>query len=228
MKKNIMFAGIAILLLGTGIHAYAEEKTPEIIYGGVEELADLKNHTDDMIELRYQLFGEGGMVLYDATENIDEVARFLSEMEIQEEVDLEASDCDEFFNFLCEDGTELVFWFNGKNFRTKDPEANYGYVTYKTEDFEKFSIEKYGTEMMEHQIIVDSEDETIIVDCPGAAFAGETVQIQTCFVADGEVKIEILDGDAGEFTEEALYEFVMPDHDITIKAWISTEGYAGS
>lgn len=229
MQKIAMLALAGILTFGISTGVSAEEEEPaKVTYGGVEELADLKNHTKEIKQLRYQLFGEGGLVQYDATENAEDVVLFLSEMEIQEETDLDACDCDEYFNVVFEDGSEMVFWFNGKNFRQKDADRKTGYITYVVKDFEAFHIEKYGTEMMEHQITVVSDQDSIVVEIPETAYAGDVIRIQTCYVADGEVKIEIDGGDAGEFVEEAVYEFSMPDNDITIKAWISTEGYAGS
>lgn len=149
MKKLVKWLLISTLTLGVAsVVCAGETEESKRVYGGKEQLADLKNHTDEIKELTYQLFGEGGEERYDATEHIEEVVDILSNLEIGKEVFTEACDCDEFFNFIFEDGTELVFWFNGENFRAKNADAD-GYTTYEVSGFEKFHIRDFGTEIVD-------------------------------------------------------------------------------
>ncbi len=58
----------------------------------------------------------------------------------------------------------------------------------------------------------------LITEYPSRAKTGETVQIITVFVSDGEL---VVSGGGGEFVEENVYEFVMPDHDVSISASVN-------
>ena len=67
-----------------------------------------------------------------------------------------------------------------------------------------------------------------VISCPQQATSGEKVVIETYDICDGEVKIEVSGVSDGVFTNHCTYEFIMPESDVTVTAWISTEGYAGS
>ena len=79
-----------------------------------------------------------------------------------------------------------------------------------------------------YNIFLIEKESNVIFACPPTAAAGSTVTIETCDVCDGEVKIEVNGADDGEFKDACIYEFTMPDHDVTVTAWISTEGFPGS
>ena len=78
-----------------------------------------------------------------------------------------------------------------------------------------------------YAITIESQDEFCVEECPSSAKAGETVVVRTCVVCDGDVNVSV-DGNAsfGSFTEEAVYEFTMPDHDVTVRVWITSNGLA--
>ena len=79
----------------------------------------------------------------------------------------------------------------------------------------------------EHHIVLTGETD-LFVDCPAKAKAGEQVTVLTMDVADGEVKIEVSGTDTGKWENWGTYTFTMPDEDVEIKGWISTEGYPGA
>ena len=78
-----------------------------------------------------------------------------------------------------------------------------------------------------YAITVESEDEYCVQECPTQAKAGETVQVETCIVCDADVHVSV-DGveDFGTFTGGGIYEFTMPDHDVTVHVWIVGNGLA--
>ena len=87
-----------------------------------------------------------------------------------------------------------------------------------------------GNEILEegeHHITL-AGDEYVFVDCPEKAKAGETVTVHTVDVCDGEVKLTVNGSDIGTWQEWGTYTFTMPDEDVEINGWISTEGYPGA
>lgn len=78
-----------------------------------------------------------------------------------------------------------------------------------------------------YAITVEAQDEFCVQECPASAKAGETVTVETCSVCDGDVHVAV-DGDAdfGAFTQECVYEFTMPDHDVSVHVWITSNGLA--
>ena len=52
--------------------------------------------------------------------------------------------------------------------------------------------------------------------------------VHTVDVADGEVKLEVNGTDSGTWQEWGTYTFIMPDEDVELEGWISTEGYPGA
>lgn len=75
-----------------------------------------------------------------------------------------------------------------------------------------------------HKIIVESgKDE--IVSCPKRAKAGETVTIETVSVTDADLYL-IVDGVSLDPIKEGFYQFEMPDHDVTVKVVIKSNGLA--
>ena len=71
-------------------------------------------------------------------------------------------------------------------------------------------------------------DEYVFADCPSAAKAGEIVMVHTADVTDGEVKIEVNGSDTGRWLEWGTYAFIMPEEDVELHGWISTDGYPGA
>ena len=58
-------------------------------------------------------------------------------------------------------------------------------------------------------------------------FAGETVVVETCVVSDGDVHVAVNgSADFGEFTSAGVYEFVMPEEDVTVHVWVTSNGLA--
>lgn len=80
----------------------------------------------------------------------------------------------------------------------------------------------------EEYSIMLSGEEDVFTDCPISAKAGDTVIVHTVDVADGEVKITVNGEDAGSWQDWGTYTFVMPDQDVELYGWISTEGFAGA
>ncbi len=79
----------------------------------------------------------------------------------------------------------------------------------------------------EHHISLTGELD-VFVECPTSAAAGEIVTVKTVAVEDGEVKLEVNGEDIGSWHGWGTYSFVMPDEDVEICGWISTEGYPGA
>ena len=79
----------------------------------------------------------------------------------------------------------------------------------------------------EHHISLIGELD-VFVECPTSAAAGEIVVVKTVAVEDGEVKLEVNGEDSGSWHGWGTYSFVMPDEDVEICGWISTEGYPGA
>ncbi len=79
----------------------------------------------------------------------------------------------------------------------------------------------------EHRITLTGEED-VFVDCPASAKAGETVTVQVVGVADGEVMLEVNGSDSGEWKDWGTYTFIMPDEDVELCGWISTDGYPGA
>ena len=75
-----------------------------------------------------------------------------------------------------------------------------------------------------HKIVVEYGDEDL-VSCPKRAKAGETVTVETVIVSDADLFL-FVDGVSLEPVKEGYYQFVMPDHDVTIKIVIKSNGLA--
>ena len=75
-----------------------------------------------------------------------------------------------------------------------------------------------------HKIIVETGDEDL-VSCPKRAKTGETVTVETVIVSDADLYL-IVDGVNVEPIREGYYEFEMPDHDVSIKVVIKSNGLA--
>ena len=89
-------------------------------------------------------------------------------------------------------------------------------------------INGFTAEPETYAITLVEKSSYTIVSCPGKAAAGETVTIETYDICDGEVKITVDGADDGAFTDSCIYQFTMPECDVTVTAWISTEGFAGA
>lgn len=76
-----------------------------------------------------------------------------------------------------------------------------------------------------YQITLDAGPHDV-ESCPTSAAEGETVVVRTAFVTDADLYVSV-DGDQefGEFTNQG-YEFVMPDHDVTVRVWVVSNGLA--
>ena len=72
-----------------------------------------------------------------------------------------------------------------------------------------------------YTITVDAADDFMVQSCPKRAEAGETVVVETCVVSDGDGS-----ADFGEFTSAGVYEFVMPEEDVTVHVWVTSNGLA--
>lgn len=78
-----------------------------------------------------------------------------------------------------------------------------------------------------HKITIDAADDYYVQECPTRAEAGETVVVQTCIVSDGDVHVSVNgSADYGSFTGDGVYEFTMPDDDVTVHVWITSNGLA--
>ena len=60
----------------------------------------------------------------------------------------------------------------------------------------------------------------LITDCPSYAREGKTVHFSTVIVCDAVLNVD-LSGAELITIQEGEYEFVMPDHDVSIRVWIS-------
>ena len=79
----------------------------------------------------------------------------------------------------------------------------------------------------EYQITLSGEDD-VFTEYPSSADAGDIVIVRVVDVLDGEVKIEVNGEDIGKRVDWCTYVFVMPEEDVDLYGWISTEGYAGA
>lgn len=79
----------------------------------------------------------------------------------------------------------------------------------------------------EHRITL-AGDVDVFTDCPAKAKAGDQVTVHTVDVADGEVVLEVNGSDTGKWQAWGTYTFTMPDEDVELNGWISTEGYPGA
>ena len=79
----------------------------------------------------------------------------------------------------------------------------------------------------EYQITLSGEDD-VFTEYPSSADAGDIVIVRVVDVLDGEVKIEVNGEDIGKRVDWDTYVFVMPEEDVDLYGWISTEGYAGA
>lgn len=77
---------------------------------------------------------------------------------------------------------------------------------------------------------IDIEDtHGLLVSCPTSAKAGETVIVETCDMADAYPVVKVDKGDVYvETTGATMFEFVMPDHDVTVLVSYSTYGMGGA
>ena len=63
--------------------------------------------------------------------------------------------------------------------------------------------------------------EGLIEDYPNQAKAGEVITLHTLTITDADLYVSVNDDEErGSFTEEGVYQFVMPESDVTIKAWV--------
>ena len=76
-----------------------------------------------------------------------------------------------------------------------------------------------------HKITVKDTD--LIVKCPSRAKTGETVTVETVCVTDARLYLNVSGADVKTVTE-GIYEFVMPDCDVEVSAYVSTEGFPGA
>ena len=75
-----------------------------------------------------------------------------------------------------------------------------------------------------HKIEIETgKDE--IVSCPKRANAGETVTVETISVSDADLFF-YLDGVELKPVKEGFYQFEMPDHDVSIKVVVVSNGMA--
>ena len=75
-----------------------------------------------------------------------------------------------------------------------------------------------------HKIEIEpGKDE--IVSCPKRAKAGETVTVETVSVSDADLFF-YLDGVELKPVKEGFYQFEMPDHDVSIKVVVVSNGMA--
>ena len=79
----------------------------------------------------------------------------------------------------------------------------------------------------EHRITL-AGDVYLFADCPESAQTGDLVVVSTADVTDGEVMIEVNGADTGKWQSWGTYIFMMPDEDVELTAWVSTEGYPGA
>ena len=78
-----------------------------------------------------------------------------------------------------------------------------------------------------YKITVDAADDFMVQSCPKRAEAGETVVVETCVVSDGDVHVSVNgSADFGSFTSAGVYEFVMPEGDVTVHVWVTSNGLA--
>lgn len=70
--------------------------------------------------------------------------------------------------------------------------------------------------------------EEFIESCPKKASAGETVTVKTCYVCDGELKINLSGAADGSFIDETTYTFVMPGENVELSVSVSTDGLPGA
>ena len=78
-----------------------------------------------------------------------------------------------------------------------------------------------------YKITVDAANDFMVQSCPKRAEAGETVVVETCVVSDGDVHVSVNgSADFGSFTSAGVYEFVMPEGDVTVHVWVTSNGLA--
>ena len=78
-----------------------------------------------------------------------------------------------------------------------------------------------------YKITIDAADDYCVQECPSRADAGETIVVETCIVEDGDVHVAVNgDADFGSFTSPGVYEFTMPEGDVTVHVWITSNGLA--
>ena len=75
-----------------------------------------------------------------------------------------------------------------------------------------------------HKIVIEKGEDDI-VSCPKRAKAGETVTVETVSVCDADLYF-YLDGVELKPIKEGFYQFEMPDHDVSIKVVIVSNGLA--
>ena len=75
-----------------------------------------------------------------------------------------------------------------------------------------------------HKIVIENGEDDV-VSCPKRAKAGETVTVETVSVCDADLYF-YLDGVELEPIKEGFYQFEMPDHDVTIRVVIKSNGLA--
>ena len=63
----------------------------------------------------------------------------------------------------------------------------------------------------------------LITSCPKFARTGDWVEVETVSVTDGWLEISGVNGD---FENENLYVFIMPDDDVYLKVWVQSNGLA--
>ncbi len=71
--------------------------------------------------------------------------------------------------------------------------------------------------------IISGED--LVQSCPKYGKAGETITIETAYVTDGEIHVNLANSTPITEVSPAVFEFTMPDHDVKIRvSCVSTGG----
>ena len=74
-----------------------------------------------------------------------------------------------------------------------------------------------------HKIRITS-GENLVDECPKSAKAGETVTVRTLSITDGWIDFSC--SEDVERIDETMYQFIMPDHDVTIRISAHSNGLA--
>ncbi|MBQ6475844.1 MAG: hypothetical protein IJJ34_06520 [Clostridia bacterium] len=78
-----------------------------------------------------------------------------------------------------------------------------------------------------YKITVDAAHKFLVYSCPKRAVPGETVTVEVAVVEDGDIHVAVNgDADFGRFTKLGVYEFIMPEEDVTVHVWATSNGLA--
>ena len=75
-----------------------------------------------------------------------------------------------------------------------------------------------GCSLLGHKI--NTPDKDLMDECPKRARAGTTVHFTTVTVCDAILHVDLEGADLVTI-HEGEYEFVMPDHEVSIRVWIT-------